>query len=170
MPTFIDLFAGAAGLSEGFMQQGFTPLVHVEMGAMACQTIRTRLAYHHLRGTPKYSCYNDYLLGRLTRPQLHAIAPAGLLDGVLQEELSDQGVEGTVRRAAERVAAAGVSRVDVLLGGAPCQAYSLIGRFSKKEKPRDDPRLGLYRHYVRFLREFTPLDVRLRERARDALG
>lgn len=36
--SFIDLFAGAGGLSEGFIRAGFTPIAHVEMNPYACQT------------------------------------------------------------------------------------------------------------------------------------
>lgn len=46
--SFIDLFAGAGGLSEGFIQGGFTPVAHVEMNPYACQTLETRAAYHYL--------------------------------------------------------------------------------------------------------------------------
>lgn len=34
--NYIDLFAGAGGLSEGFIRQGFTPVAHVEMNKDAC--------------------------------------------------------------------------------------------------------------------------------------
>ena len=45
-PTFIDLFAGCGGLSEGFIQAGFEPLAHVEMDKAACFSLRTRMAFH----------------------------------------------------------------------------------------------------------------------------
>jgi site-specific DNA-cytosine methylase len=43
-PTYIDLFAGAGGLSEGFIKAGFNPIAHVEMSKEACDTLKTRLA------------------------------------------------------------------------------------------------------------------------------
>lgn len=46
--NYIDLFAGAGGLSEGFLQNGFSPLAHVEMNEDACFTLKTRLCYHYL--------------------------------------------------------------------------------------------------------------------------
>ena len=46
---FIDLFAGAGGLSEGFVRAGFTPIAHVEMNKDACDTLRTRTAFHWLK-------------------------------------------------------------------------------------------------------------------------
>ena len=60
--TFIDLFAGAGGLSEGFVRAGFTPIAHVEMDKYACDTLRTRAAYHYLRGKNELDVYKKYLL------------------------------------------------------------------------------------------------------------
>lgn len=45
--NFIDLFAGAGGLSEGFIQAGFSPVAHVEMNSYAAQTLETRTAYFY---------------------------------------------------------------------------------------------------------------------------
>lgn len=47
--NYIDLFAGAGGLSEGFVRAGFTPVAHVEMNKDACDTLRTRTAFHWLK-------------------------------------------------------------------------------------------------------------------------
>ena len=49
MPRFLDLFAGAGGLSEGFLRAGYEAVAHVEMDAAACYTMKTRMAYHWLR-------------------------------------------------------------------------------------------------------------------------
>lgn len=44
--TFIDLFAGCGGLSEGFYRQGFEALAHVEINHWACETLRTRMRHY----------------------------------------------------------------------------------------------------------------------------
>ena len=44
--SFLDLFAGAGGLSEGFIRAGFNPVAHVEMEKAACFTLKTRIARH----------------------------------------------------------------------------------------------------------------------------
>ncbi|MCD8288952.1 MAG: DNA cytosine methyltransferase [Prevotella sp.] len=48
--TFIDLFAGCGGLSEGFYRQGFEALAHVEINHWACETLRARMKYYGYKG------------------------------------------------------------------------------------------------------------------------
>ena len=59
--NFIDLFAGAGGLSEGFIRAGFTPIAHIEMNKYACDTLRSRMAYHYLAQHNRLDEYIKYL-------------------------------------------------------------------------------------------------------------
>ena len=65
--NFIDLFAGAGGLSEGFIQAGFSPVAHVEMNPYAAQTLETRTGYYYLKAQGKLDIYKDYISGKITR-------------------------------------------------------------------------------------------------------
>ncbi len=62
--NFIDLFAGAGGLSEGFIQAGFSPVAHVEMNPYAAQTLETRTGYYYLKAQGKLDIYKDYISGK----------------------------------------------------------------------------------------------------------
>ncbi|HEG2606701.1 DNA cytosine methyltransferase [Campylobacter sp. W0066.1] len=44
--TFIDLFAGAGGMAEGFYQEGYTALTHIESDKYACLTLQERMRYY----------------------------------------------------------------------------------------------------------------------------
>lgn len=68
--NYIDLFAGAGGLSEGFIQSGYRPVAHVEMNEHAAKTIETRIAYYYLKDNGKIKSYYDYEKGKITREQL----------------------------------------------------------------------------------------------------
>lgn len=57
--TFIDLFAGCGGLSEGFYRQGFTALAHVEINHNACNTLRTRMKHYGYKNADKEVIEHD---------------------------------------------------------------------------------------------------------------
>lgn len=57
--TFIDLFAGCGGLSEGFYRIGFKALAHVEINHWACETLRTRMRYYGYKNVEKKVIEHD---------------------------------------------------------------------------------------------------------------
>lgn len=48
-------------MSEGFIRAGFEPIAHIEMDHYACDTLKTRAAYHYLKANNKLSIYEQYL-------------------------------------------------------------------------------------------------------------
>lgn len=149
--TMIDLFAGAGGLSEGFVQAGFEPIAHIEMDRDACNTLRTRCCYHYLRNKNKFDVYYSYLKGDISREELYKSVPARVIDNVINVKISDDTLKSTFAKIKELSVNRGV---DLIIGGPPCQAYSLLGRHDKKME--DDPRTRLYLQYGKFLAEFKP--------------
>ncbi|MBO4806984.1 MAG: DNA cytosine methyltransferase [Paludibacteraceae bacterium] len=57
--TFIDLFAGCGGLSEGFYRMGFKALAHVEFDHWACETLRTRMKFYGYKNYDKEVIEHD---------------------------------------------------------------------------------------------------------------
>lgn len=157
--TFIDLFAGAGGLSEGFVQAGFNPIAHVEMNAFAAKTLETRSGYYHLKSTGKLGVYYDYLKGSISRDQFLSNIPKNILNTVMCETMSDSTLPELFKNIDALLENRKIKKVDVIIGGPPCQAYSLVGRAqsSHMEKPMDeDPRNDLYKLYARFLKRYQP--------------
>ena len=88
--NFIDLFAGAGGLSEGFIQAGFRPVAHVEMNEYAAKTLETRSAYYYLKNSGNLALYGKYLSGDISRDELMKMIPASVTKTVINETLSDE--------------------------------------------------------------------------------
>lgn len=157
--NFIDLFAGAGGLSEGFIQAGFSPVAHVEMNPYAARTLETRTGYYYLKSQQRLDTYYDYITGRTSRADFLEQIPEELLKSVICETMSDDTLPGLFERIDAILQARGQETVDVIIGGPPCQAFSLVGRAqsSHMETPMaEDPRNDLYKLYVRFLQKYHP--------------
>ena len=150
---FIDLFAGAGGLSEGFIRQGFEPVAHVEMDKAACNTLLTRTAYHYLKQTNSLNVYIDYLKNRITRDELYNHLPQESKDSVINLAIGEENNELIFDKIDKLK---GVEPIDLIVGGPPCQAYSLIGRAADKNKMQKDDRNFLYVQYGEFLRKYQP--------------
>jgi DNA (cytosine-5)-methyltransferase 1 len=150
---FIDLFAGAGGLSEGFIRAGMTPVAHVEMDGNACDTIRTRIAFHYLRSQGRQSEYNDYLKGNISREELWSLVPPSVMDSVIETEISAQTIPSVFSQIDRQL---GEEKVQLIIGGPPCQAYSLVGRSRDPKRMADDKRNFLFKHYAEFLVRYQP--------------
>ena len=153
---FIDFFAGAGGLSEGFIKAGYTPVAHVEMKKDACNTLKTRAAFHYLREQNRLDIYENYLRNKregTDGAELWRQVPAEVTNRVIQETIG----ENTMAPLLDRLdALAGGEPVDIIIGGPPCQAYSIAGRAKMGKDVKSDPRNYLYRYYLQFIGHFSP--------------
>lgn len=169
----IDIFAGPGGLSEGFSSvynddggKSFDVRLSIENDPAAHRTLELRSFFRQFRGREIPRAYYDYIAGRTGR------------DAAAREKLFAQFPEQSVRaqRHAWRATLGEIpvsevkSRVNealgigssnwVLIGGPPCQAYSLVGRSRMKREKGDafltDHRHVLYKEYLRILANHEP--------------
>jgi len=150
---FLDLFAGAGGLSEGFIRAGFEPVVHVELDKAACFTLRTRMAYHWLKARGRAEQYNDYLCGNIPRFDLYGLVPDRCINSVINAEIGKESLPEIFRKTDELLKG---TRLDLIIGGPPCQAYSIVGRSRDKNRMKGDKRNYLYVYYAEFLKHYRP--------------
>ena len=148
--TFIDLFAGCGGLSEGFIMSGkYDALAHVEWELPMVRTLRSRLE-------KKWKHTNDDAFKRVLHFDIQKTDE--LINGNWDEEtikffgntnhntIKENGLKGLV----------GKRKVDLVIGGPPCQAYSIAGRTQDKNSMKDDYRNYLFESFTKVVEEFQP--------------
>lgn len=153
--NFIDLFAGCGGLSEGFTNAGFQAIAHVEQDKHACSTLKTRAAYHYLKSHKKsLDKYFDYIFGGISASSFFLDIPKSVTNKVINSSIDIEENEFIFKQIDKMLG--GGKTVDVLIGGPPCQAYSVIGRSRRKDRMANDPRNYLYQGYASFLKKYNP--------------
>jgi DNA (cytosine-5)-methyltransferase 1 len=173
MIPVVDLFAGPGGLNEGFGSVGehgstptFRTIASFEMDKYAHQTLLLRAIYRGMkRGAGVAPSYYEFTSGRIDWDQFSADPVVAELLAQAQQEVHqielgpDNRVEadGLIRSAlAESLA---TPEDDwVLIGGPPCQAYSLAGRSRRTNDKAfvNDKKHFLYREYLHIIEEFAP--------------
>lgn len=164
----IDVFAGPGGLNEGFSKAGrsssirFETALSIEMDPIACRTLRLRSVRRQLDNGPRLQSYFAYISGRLTEGQFRSIPEVSAAFERAEEEVLELelGPDNRDRSRAAIGAALGnqASEDWVLIGGPPCQAYSLAGRSrrARDESFYEDKKHFLYREYLEIIRDFEP--------------
>jgi DNA (cytosine-5)-methyltransferase 1 len=165
----IDLFAGPGGLGEGFSShnsgRAFTIRLSIEKDTHAHNTLELRAFYRQFAGKP-HKDYYKYIAGELTREELfkrHPDQATAARNHAWKAELgSPRHPPAQVDRRI-RQALGDDSKDWVLIGGPPCQAYSLVGRSRMRGTTTNqikefeaDRRHYLYRHYLRILAVHQP--------------
>ena len=133
----IDLFAGCGGLMDGFQQQGgYNTIACVEWEKYPCLTLANRLK----KKWGYNNADNEVVRFDIQRTE-------ELFHGFDDEEYGKHdGVDSLVKN----------KNVDVIIGGPPCQAYSLAGRIRDPHGMRDDYRNFLFESYVKVLNHYKP--------------
>ncbi len=126
----IDIFAGPGGLAEGFAaskSNSFDIKLSIENNSIAIETLKLRKFFRSFKDGCIPEDYYRYIRGEISRTVLEQhpewqVASKKALNLTLGSESDRTSVHRTI------AAALGKAKDFVLIGGPPCQAYSLVGR------------------------------------------
>jgi len=137
MMNFIDLFSGCGGMTLGFEHAGFNPLGGIEIDSTASQTHALNFLKNCGKvGLKKHSDAHDII----------KLSPENFMEKILEAN-DPKGL------------------VDIIVGGAPCQAFARVGRAKLREIMNHpeaflkDARANLYLHYLEYVEFFRPFAV-----------
>lgn len=162
----VDLFAGPGGLGEGFAASGagkrFEIVVSAEMDPVARETLRLRAFYRllKLKNPERLEDYYNFCNGKADLPYTAASEQQWNEAGEEARCITLGSKDGDIELDSILDERLDTSRPWVLIGGPPCQAYSIVGRARNQAKvdysAENDPRHFLYKEYLRIIKERRP--------------
>ncbi|GLO64432.1 DNA cytosine methyltransferase [Oceanobacillus kimchii] len=169
----LDLFSGAGGLSEGFHNEDYKVIAQIEKDKWACETLTTRTIFHFLKNRNDLNTYYKYLKNgtnyksiKINRefiykkyPELKEIIDHQILNKKFGNPQNDK--EATSLKELSRLIESALkfndeNNIDLIIGGPPCQAYSIVGRSRMKETAEKDSRNFLFYYYLNLVKEYKP--------------
>ncbi len=164
----VDLFAGPGGLAEGFAsirdERGkrlFDIVLSIEKEASAFATLRLRSFVRQFEHIPQ--AYSDYVAGHISKDVMIAMHPTEwkkAISETMMLELGTTEAQTVLDPVLEKIKSDADDNL-ILIGGPPCQAYSLVGRARNRGiegyEPSQDHRHFLYREYIRIIDKLKPV-------------
>lgn len=137
MLNTIDLFVGCGGLSEGFEQSGKYKMI----GAVEWESSPVKVLRNHLKNRWGIHDAEERVL------QFDIQRTEELFNGWDDEKYgASKGLDFLV----------GTQQLDVIIGGPPCQAYSMAGRIRDEHGMREDYRNYLFESYLKVVQHYKP--------------
>lgn len=160
----IDIFAGPGGLGEGFAssisggEYSFKTLTSIERDPFAHRTLLLRHFFRNFDPNKAPKEYYEYLAGRRQFDDLEQIYPkqwAEASNSALKISLGEETHDEVKKIISKKLEG---HEKWVLVGGPPCQAYSLVGRSRRANDPdfEQDEKNFLYKEYLKIITDHRP--------------
>ena len=166
----IDIFAGPGGLGEGFsalvgdnFKRKFKIILSIENDIYAHQTLTLRSFFRQFEQESVPTDYYKFLRGEITIETLFDLwaeqSKRAKSEALLAKLGDDKKAIPDDELNKKITSALGDNPVWVLIGGPPCQAYSVVGRSRRQDiflDEKKDEKVGLYKQYLKILAVHQP--------------